>query len=106
MSAYIGKDGMGRFISGIKYGIGASKGGMVGYVLDGNTGKARKNVTEKIEAKRQTLGMLPMETLKDSTIRQDVYETSHVRPIEQETLFTIYHIFLPLFHLSSQKPHQ
>ena len=96
--AYVGKDGMGRFMSGKKYGIGVSEGGMMGYVLDGNTAKARKSVTDKIETERQTLGMSPTETLKNSTVHDDVYETSHVR--QTGTPFTIYHLFLPVV------PHQ
>ena len=92
--AYVGEEGMGRFISGKKYGIEVSEGGMIGYVLDGNTDKARKSVADKIEKERQTVGMLPTATLKNSTIREDVYETSHVK--QTGTSFTIYHIFLPV----------
>ena len=68
----------------------------MGYVLDGDTDKARKSVTDTIEAKRLALGMLPKETLKESTIRSDVYETSHDRQTETHSSFTIYHIFLPV----------
>jgi len=95
VNTYIGKDGMGRFISGKKYGIGASKGGMVGYVMDGDIDRARKRVTEKIEAKHLTLGMPSTATLTDSTIRENVYETSHIR--QTGTPFTIYHIFLSVY---------
>ena len=95
--AYVGKEGMGRFISG-QYGREVQWGGMMGYVLDGDTDKARKSVTDKIEKERQTLGMLKTETLKNSTIRKDVYETSHTR--QTGTPLTIYHLFLPVV------PHQ
>jgi hypothetical protein len=85
--------GMMRFITG-QYGGGVQCGGMVGYVLDGNTDTARKDVTDNIEAKRLELGTSSTETLRDSAIRKDVYETSHVRQTKKP--FTIYHVFLPI----------
>lgn len=91
--AYVGTEGMGRFICG-KYGIGMLKGGMIGYVLDGNTNSAKQKVAEKIENERSALGMSSPETLKKSSLRDDVYETSHIRRTKKP--FTIYHVFLPV----------
>lgn len=94
--AYVGFDGMNRFIRDKKYGIGVSEGGMIGYVLDADTEKAKQNVTKKIEKERQSLGMHHKATLKTSSLREDVYETSHVR--HTKVSFTIYHIFLPVMN--------
>ena len=91
-STYVSR-GMMRFITG-QYGHGVLWGGMIGYVLDGNTGIARTSVTDTIEANRLPLGMSPKGTLTKSIIREDVYETSHMR--QTKIPFTIYHIFLPV----------
>ena len=91
---YVGYDGMDRFLRDGKYGIGVSAGGMMGYVLDGNTNGAKQKVTNKIEESRLTLGMSHQETLKKSSLRKDIYETFHTR--QTKTVFTIYHIFLPV----------
>jgi len=85
--------GMMCFITG-KYGKSVQWSGMIGYVLDGNTNKARNKVAMKIENERLTLGMSPTATLNISTIRKDVYETLHMR--QTMTPFTIYHVFLPV----------
>lgn len=92
--AYVGSEGMGRFIREEKYGIGVSEGGMMGYVLDKNVDKAKRSVTEKIEKECSSLGMVSQGTLKKSSLRDDVYETSHIR--HTNVPFTIYHIFLPV----------
>lgn len=89
---YVAK-GMMRFIMG-KYGSNVHWGGMMGYVLDRNTNKAKELVMTRIESERPVLGMPPQETLKISSLRDDVYETSHTR--HTNTPFTIYHIFLPV----------
>jgi len=93
IGAYVGPDGMDRFIRDGKYGIGVSAGGMVGYVLDGDVEKARRNVADGIANKRQSLGMRSTGTLEESDLRESVYMTSHNRkqPPQQ---FTIYHVFL------------
>lgn len=92
--AYVGIEGMGRFVSGKKYGIDVSEGGMMGYVLDGNADGAKQKVMKKIEQERQFLGMPSQDTLKTSYLGDEVYETSHTR--HTNTPFTIYHIFLPV----------
>ena len=92
--AYVGTEGMGRFIREEKYGIGVSEGGMMGYVMDKNVDKAKRSVTEKMEKECSSLGMASRGTLKKSSLRDDVYETSHIR--HTNVPFTIYHIFLPV----------
>lgn len=90
-SAYTGVAGMGRFMIG-KYGAGVSQGGMIGYVLDGNVERAKKNVAESVVERRQTLGMAATAVLEKSALRAAVFETVHQR--KKKDTFTIYHIFL------------
>ena len=93
--AYVGNDGMGRFIRDGKYGMRVSAGGMVGYVVDGDVEKARRNVADGIADKRQSLGMCSTGILEESDLRESVYMTSHCRK-QAPQQFTIYHVFLPV----------
>jgi hypothetical protein len=93
IGAYVGYDGMGRFIRDGKYGIGVSAGGMIGYVLDGDAEKARNNVADSIMNKRKSLGMCSTGILEESGLRESVYMTSHNRK-QAPQQFTIYHVFL------------
>ena len=93
-SEYV-KEGMYRYFNG-QYAQDLDKGGMLGYVMDGNIDSAINGVKKAIEIRRQNLNMSPDKTLSKSSIlsSQQVKETIHnYGPTGQ---FTIYHIFLPL----------
>ncbi len=88
-------EGMFRYFNG-QYAPGLDKGGMLGYVMDGNVTEAVKDVTKAINNKRSAMYMSPDKTLCNSSIlsSRQVKETIHnYGPTGQ---FAIYHIFLPL----------
>jgi len=88
-------EGMCRYFNG-QYARDLDKGGMLGYVMDGNCNEAVKDVQKAIENRRLDLYMQDNETLKDSTciISNQVKETLHKYGSNER--FTIYHIFLPM----------
>ena len=85
-------DGMMRFVTG-QYAPFMNSGAMLGYVYDGDTGKARAGVAGYILKKTKELKMLTPKQIAGSSILQDkpVYETRHDL---KKRRFTIYHIFL------------
>ena len=88
-------DGMYRYFNG-QYAQDLDKGGMLGYVMDGNTALAVNDVKAAIEKRRSHLHMEEHETLKASACIKSgqVQETHHkYGPTDR---FTIYHIFLPM----------
>jgi hypothetical protein len=90
------KEGMLRFVSG-KYSKQVRHGGMLGYVLDGQVGRAIKNIDKNIRARLTELGMASPGGLQPSSVRADDHcakETHHRRPHEQ-ALFRLHHLFLP-----------
>ncbi len=93
-SAYV-TDGMYRYFND-QYAQGLDKGGMLGYVMDGNVNEAIKDVQKAIEKRRKNLHMPESRTLKETTIISSklVKETCH--NYEPNGNFVIYHIFLPL----------
>jgi hypothetical protein len=87
--------GMYRYFNG-QYACDLDKGGMLGYVMDGNCNKAIKDVQKAIEKRRSSLYMQENEILKASSCiaSKQVKETLHkYGPTKR---FTIYHIFLPM----------
>jgi len=88
-------DGMSRYFNG-QYAQGLDRGGMLGYVMDGNIDEAIKDVQKAIEERRQNLYMSEGHTLKEATIisSEQVKESSH--NYGPDGKFVIYHIFLPL----------
>ena len=89
------KEGMYRYFNG-QYAQGLDKGGMLGYIMDGNIDKAINGVKKAIEIRRKNLNMLSNKTLRKSSIlsSRQVKETIHnYGPTSQ---FAIYHIFLPI----------
>jgi len=88
-------EGMYRYFNG-QYAQELDKGGMLGYVMDGNCNEAIKDVQKAIEKQRLDLYMQDNETLKDSTciISRQVKETLHKYGPNEK--FTIYHLFLPM----------
>ena len=88
-------DGMYRYFNG-QYATDLDKGGMLGYVMDGNCNKAVKDVQKAIEKRRLNLYMQENETLKASLsiVSKQVKETLHKYGPNEK--FIIYHIFLPM----------
>jgi len=88
-------EGMCRYFNG-QYAPDLDKGGMLGYVMDGNCNQAIKDVQKAIEKRRLNLYMQENEALKDSSCitSKQVKETLHQYGPNEK--FTIYHIFLPM----------
>ncbi len=88
------KEGMYRYFNG-QYAIGLNKGGMLGYVMDGDISKAIDNVEIAIESQRSILCMQSASILKRSSLinKNFVRETHHIK--SDKSPFTIHHIFLP-----------
>jgi len=88
-------DGMSRYFNG-QYAKGLDRGGMLGYVMDGNCNEAVEDVQKAIEKRRLNLYMEEKETLKASSCiaSKQVKETLHrYGPTNR---FIIYHVFLPM----------
>jgi hypothetical protein len=86
-------DGMYRYFNG-QYAQELDKGGMLGYVMDGNIDEAIQSVKAAIENRRQHLHMESDDTLRPCSFlsSKQVKETFHnYGPTNQ---FVIYHIFL------------
>ncbi len=79
-----------------QYARDLDKGGMLGYVMDGNISEAINDVKAAIEKRRLDLYMKENGTLKDSSCitSKQVKETLH--KYGQSENFIIYHIFLPM----------
>jgi hypothetical protein len=88
-------DGMCRYFNE-QYAQGLDKGGMLGYVMDGNTNEAIQDVTQAIERHRSDLYMPENEAIRRSLILTNdrVKETHH--NYGSEGHFTLHHIFLPV----------
>jgi hypothetical protein len=88
-------EGMYRYFNG-QYARNLDKGGMLGYVMDGNIDVAVNDVKAAIEKRRLNLYMQENEILRASSCitSNKVKETLHkYGPTKR---FTIYHIFLPM----------
>lgn len=87
------KEGMVRYFNG-QYAVGLNKGGMLGYVMDGDITKAKKNIKKAIEQRRDKLHMAKAGTTERTDIVRDrrVFKTEHL-PNPPES-FTIHHILL------------
>jgi len=93
-SEYV-KEGMQRFVDG-KYSRHVRHGGMLGYVLDGDMGRAMKNVAEAVRRHHRKLRMEPPGKMHASRVRpRDAHarETSHKRRGDR-ALFRIHHLFV------------
>ena len=93
-SEYV-KEGMYRYFNG-QYARDLDKGGMLGYVMDGDCTQSAKGVQKAIEERRSNLYMQNNETLKASSCvaLKQVKETHHQYGPNKK--FTLYHIFLPM----------
>ena len=88
-------EGMVRYFNR-QYAQDLDKGGMLGYVMDGDCDGAVADVQKAIERQRLDLYMRENETLKASSCitSKQVKETLHkYGPTKR---FTIYHVFLPM----------
>jgi len=92
---YVGKDGMGCFLSGQYYG-GSDCGGMIGYVMDNNVKKAIMAVNKALKPYKDALRIKkPVKLRVSSLVHEEnypCYETTHMTI---ENNFTIYHLILP-----------
>lgn len=89
------KEGMQRFVDG-KYARFVRHGGMLAYVLDGNTNRAIQNIENNVIKRRSELHMEDNSNLAPSTIRPSdsrIKETWHHRAHEK-SIFRIHHLFL------------
>ena len=85
-------DGMMRFVTG-RYSPYMKIGAMLGYVYDGEIGKARTGIAGYILKKAKELKLMPPKRLARSSILPDklIDETRHDL---EKRMFTIYHILL------------
>ena len=93
-SEYV-KSGMQRFVDG-KYSRQVRHGAMLGYVMDGDVGRAMKNVFNNIQKNHVALGMDPPGKWERSTVPtgdSHARETEHRRSSETSG-FRIHHIFV------------
>lgn len=94
-SEYV-KEGMFRYFNG-QYAVDLGKGGMLGYVMDGDIPKARGNVVASIERNRKTLRMKSTASAKMSSILPNdlrIFDTSHTQSSGRP--FTIHHLLLAM----------
>ncbi len=92
-SQYV-NEGVARFVSS-KYADLVDTGGMVGFVLNGDTATAISKVNHYITQKVQVLGMTASESLAESTLCPDdarIRQTQHERVNLHK--FLLHHIFL------------
>lgn len=87
-------DGMMRYISG-KYAPFMQAGAMLGYVYDGDTQTARKDIDRQIQKKEKELRLVEPKKLAQSSIFS-LYPIDETRHDLENRLFTIYHLFLGL----------
>lgn len=88
-------EGMYRYFNG-QYASNLDKGGMLGYVMDGQTGEAIQDVRHAIHNRRCKLRMSEQGTLRPSSMvsSHQVRETEH--NYGPKGKFILYHIFLPV----------
>jgi len=87
-------DGLMRYISG-QY-SGGNNGGMIGYVVDGDTVKAIKCVNDAIEKRKEKLCINHKAQLRKSSIRPKCHQTKETEHLMKNGSFTVHHIFLPI----------
>jgi hypothetical protein len=93
-SDYIGKAGMGCFLTG-QYSSGLPHAGMLGYVMDGNWASAEKSIETNIAKHAAKLGLKGSSSWIASTwlAHKQAKQTSH---LVVKNLVTIHHLLLPL----------
>jgi hypothetical protein len=86
-------EGMYRYFNG-QYAQGLDKGGMLGYVMDGNIDEAIQNVKAAIENRRHYLHMESDDTLRRSSCLSSKHVKETFHNYGPKNQFVIYHIFL------------
>ena len=82
-----------RFVTG-KYAAGLSQGGMIGFIMDGNSMAAVTNVDAKVKSLLRLLRMASGNGLANSSLfpaKRAVRETKHSR---RSPALTLHHVFL------------
>jgi hypothetical protein len=87
------KEGMMRFVIG-KYASSVDKGGMIGYVMNGNTDTAIRAVNRNINNNKESLKISNPNALCSSSLRPDSLEIKETKHELDNRNFMIYHIFL------------
>ncbi len=90
------EDGMLRYFNG-QYAVRLDKGGMLGYIMDGNVPQAIKDVAGAIASRKAKLYMKPSQDLRGSSLfpkAPNLKETRHT--FGPGGRFCIHHIFLPV----------
>jgi len=75
---------------------GGDNGGMLGYVMDGDTVKAISSVNDAIQKRKNKLYIDNKPKLRKSSIRPQCQQTKETRHLIKNGTFTIHHIFLPV----------
>ena len=75
---------------------GGNNGGMIGYVMDGDTVKAIKCVNDAIEKRKEKLCINHKAQLRRSSIRPKCHQTKETEHLMNNESFTVHHIFLPI----------
>jgi hypothetical protein len=89
------EEGMARFVTG-QYAQGLDKGGMVGYVMDGQLDDAILAVKDAVESRRKLLKMAKKATLDESSLRPNDKQVKETEHRQAKRPFLIHHIFLPV----------
>ncbi len=95
--AYVGEDGMMAFING-QYSRGLSAGGMLGYIMNGNTDGAWGGLEQRIELQRTPLKLIERSSLVQSVLSKALeHAMTDTRLGETEHDLGTHHV--RLFHL-------
>jgi hypothetical protein len=94
---YVNEHGMGAFIEG-PYSKGLPAGGMLGYIMDGDTGKAWDGIAGRIEDKRDLLQLLASSSFGESQLKRHI-EAGLPHSRLGETHHNLVTHVLRLFHL-------
>jgi hypothetical protein len=92
-SDYVGEQGMMCFITG-KYSRRGASGGMIGYVMDGNTKEVVSSLIPLIKSKSSILKLVKDTGLEPSSIIANSPDVKQTRHILSKKDFVIHHVFL------------
>jgi hypothetical protein len=87
-------DGVMRYIN--QQYSGGDNGGMIGYVMDGDTMKAINFVNDAIQKRKDKLCINHKAQLKISSVRPKCKQTKETEHSIKSGAFTVHHIFLPI----------
>jgi hypothetical protein len=89
------KEGMMRFVTG-KYSSSVNNGGMIGYIMDGNTDTAIRSVNRNINKNRIHLRISNPNSLLPSSLIPNNLEIKETQHDLNGRNFMIHHLFLPI----------